>query len=346
MDTLSKTGKYTSARRVQKRNFQRGNKKQTEITKVRRPVNGFLTSVFEPIHTTEINPLFQADNYNYLYQSARKYASLLGENFILEPDPRNFEAVCDKLDALLPKGQGIRLFVKDNRIHFKIINSIHENLLFYIPCKIIDETDGIFRDILVGFFRLFQREQRLTPLLENQNFEMWKSEVEYYEESRGEEIDDDWRTAIQAYMEGEIGKTLKLVDQKPQYSIDELAIVIDSYTPLDKTEKKILNYIRKGLKFLKAGKIMLHYTNQPRLCDEERAVDADNIFMIVYDDDDLIVENLIHYMNEYANEVGYEFFSSINTIITPETKTLAKEDKFILRFFEWINDFTYVLRNR
>lgn len=336
--------KHPKQRTVPKRYPVGSSGSQEKVTKVGKPVNGFLTSVFKPIYETDVNPLFRPENYCYLYNSAKNCAGLLGENFVLEHDPRNFEAICDKLDSLLPKDMEVRLFEKNNKIHLKIIDNLADNLLYYIPCKIIDETEGEFRDILIEFFRLLQDKQRMTPLLESQHFEMWKEEVENYYDNMGEEPDDEWMELVKRYVDGDISKTLKLVDEKTAFDVFSLQVLIDHYKPDCEREQKILCSMKKGLNFLKAEKVLLHYTNAPRLRSEEYPVDADETFMIIYDDD-MILENLIEYMNNYACESGYEFFSSVNRTVTPRTRGLFKPDKFVIEFLEWINDFCYVLYN-
>lgn len=340
----SKNRKYLGTGRGTPDHKQGIRKVQKEVAEVGKPVNGFLTSVFKPLKETEINPLYCAGNYHYLYDSAKNYARLLGENFTLKPDPENFEAVCDKLEKLLPGNLEIRLFVKKKRIHLKVINNLDTCTLFYVPCKIIDEAEGEFRDILIEFFRLLQWRQNMTPLLDNQHFEMWQEELDNYYDNNGEEPDDKWMQTVKSYTEGEIARTLNLISEKPVCDEASLLLRIGNYTTSTGKEKKILRYMKKGLKFLRTGKVLFHYTNAPRLYNEEYPVDADNIFMVVYDDD-VIMENLIEYMNSCAMEIGYEFFSSIDKTITPKTKSLAKPDKFISGFLEWINDFTYVLYN-
>lgn len=335
---------HTKQRRVAQRHPVGDTQLQKKTTEVGNPVNGFLTTVFKPFYEADVNPMFQPDSYHYLYDSAKNCAGLLGENFVLDPDPRNFEAICDKLNSLLPNDMEVRLFEKNNKIHLKIIDNLADNLLYYIPCKIIDETEGEFRNILIEFFRLLQDKQRMTPLLESQHFEMWKEEVESYYENTEEEPEDEWMELVKRYIEGDISQTLNLVDQKPEFDVYSLRALIDLYKPASAKEKKILSGMRKGLKLLKTGKVLLHYTNAPRLRSEEYPVDADETFMIIYDDD-LILENLIEYMNNYAYESGYEFFSSVNRTVTPRTKGLFKPDKFVIEFLEWINDFCYVLYN-
>lgn len=343
-----KNRKHIGAREREKRNQQRSPKSSPDTTKVGKSVNGFLTSVFKKRHAASINPLFSSESYDYIYKTAENYARLLGENFTLKADGKNFEAVCNKLDSLLPKGQdlSIRLYVKDHTLQMKLVDSLDYTLLYYIPCKILDQTEGQFRNILLEFFRLLQSQQKLTPLLDSQHFEMWKDEVENYYDNNGEEPDDGWLATFKRYTEGDIFKTLELVDQRPQYDAYSLNTLLDDYMPTtdSKREKKILLLIKKGLNLMKTGKVLLHYTNGPRQSSEDQPVDADNTFMIIYEDD-MIVENVIEYMNNYACETGYEFFSSINKTITPKTKKPVQPDKFVLKFLEWINDFSYVLYN-
>lgn len=337
-------GKHPGQRSLPQQHRAGRKKQQKATTAVREPVTGFLNAVFKPIQETDVNPLFRPGNYYYLYNSAKNCAGLFGKDFDLEPDTQNFEVICDKLDSLLPAGMEARLYEKDGKIHLKIINDLSDNLLYYIPCKIIDESEGEFRDILVEFFRLLQDGQKLTPLLDSQHFEMWQEEVETYEDDTGTRPDDEWVKLLKRYTGGDISDTLNLVNRKPVSDVSSLNARIKCYKPVCTGEKELLSCIRKGLGFLKTGKALLHYTNAPRLHSGDYPVDADNTFMVIYDDD-MILDNLIRYMNDYACESGYEFFSSVNRTVTPRTKGIPGPDKFVDGFLKWINDLCYVLYN-
>lgn len=281
----------------------------------------------------------------YLYRSAMNYARLLGKELAVDARQRDFTLLVDALNALLPRGQELRLEVRQQGLHLRVIDDLETNTLYYLPCKILDQTEGEFRQIILAFFRMLHTTQRLTPLTGIRYFEYLQEEVDQYADGMNEEAETEWTTLMKSYTEGAVSLTLNRIQEPPGCTAAELALRTRAYIPAGPAEQEILEQIAAGLVLLATGKALLNHTNAPRGCGEEWPVGAEHLFLIIYDDD-RVSENLIEYMNAEAQECGYEFFSSVDSRLSPRTKRPARPDGFVPRFIQWLNAFSYVLYNR
>lgn len=304
--------------------------------RVRKSNNGFLTVVFKSFPIGDFNPLFTEENYKHLYESALVYARLQGSSKPLVYDPMDFEVVYSYLGDVLPKSQECRITAEDdNRLRLWIFDTEHEDhTLYYLPCSIIARSEGLFRDILVSFFSLFQHRQRLTPLGESMYFEYIREEFYSTDEA---DLDEDWVELVKRYFEGDIGEILELLEEKPKYSIRKLRKILPEFVPNNKREHNMKMLIVEGLRFLSRKGFIRTYAVPPDI-DEDYAwpVEIDNVIQIIYDSD-AVSESQVEFYNECAQESGFEFISGGWMEITPQTTSLLTVSKYVRDFMNWLN---------
>lgn len=305
--------------------------------RLRKSNNGFLSVVFKPFPIGEFNPLFSQENYSYLYESVLVYTRLIGgHSDPLNYDPMNFEALHKYLCKCLPAGQECRITARDDeRLQLWVFDTEHEDhTLYYLPCNIIARSEGLFRDILILFFALFQQRQRLTPLSESMYFEYIREEFYSIDEA---DLDKDWVELVKRYFEGNIGEILELIEDKPGNSVKRLRQLLSGFIPGNRREHNLKKLIAEGLKFLSKKGSIRNYAVPPEV-DEDYAwaIEIDNVIQIIYDAD-AVNESQVQYYNECAQESGFEFISGGWIEITPQTTELLKISKYVRDFMNWLN---------
>lgn len=301
-----------------------------------RPANGFLTARFSPIPISDFDPLFSHKNFMYLYKSVKNYLGLLGVETKTNPDSKDIEALCKELGEHLEQHQEYMLYEKDGCLHLKVMDNREDYQFYFIPCAIIDRTEGILKEILVSFFSLLQRSQRLTPLSESYFMEMMYEDVYCQRWDNDTDNPSEWDLLLKEYQEGNIRQTLDLVEKDNKYSIPEMKGIIKEYIPASEKESSLLGIILKGLDLFRQGKAILHYAKYPDIdYDYYPAIDIDRIFQIVYDDD-LMLENQIDFTMHEVQESAFEFISGGSIELTPETKEVLKIDEYVIDFIDWL----------
>jgi hypothetical protein len=311
-------------------------------TEVRESGNDFLTSIFKPIRTIDIDPLYSEANYKYLYDSAKNYTGLLNKGFNIEYNPTDFNSLYTEFDKKVPEGQSLYIFEKDNKLHFKITQAYDNNTLYYIPCEIIDQSSGVFRDILIDFFCILKYTQKLTSQMDSYHCSGLLEELEYQEESGELDIDDDYLQLLKSYKDGDIAKTLDLVNSHPKCAPCELQKIISEYKPQSEKESEILVLLLQGLEILKYEISIFQYAEVPNSYDPagygEVPMSADELVMIVYADD-IIVENMIESVNMSCQECECEYFCAGIVELSPDTEQAMQPEWFVVNFLEWLSKF-------
>lgn len=319
--------------RYQKRNNQSQKNHQT----VGKSANDFLTAVFEPLWIADYNTIYSKNNYNYLYDSAFNYASLLGIEFKSPSKYPDFKKLYTDFKAVLPAEQCCELVQEGDDLFFQIYEDKEEGKLYFVPCHIIDQADGDLKEIYISFFSIFQKTQGLVCLSEIPLYEMLCSDLP----DNGQiDKEDEWMMILNEYENGEIGNTLKLIDNEPKFTIRQLINRIKKYKPQSEKEEKILSLIMEGLTLFKLNKKIMDFSFFPHE-DEDYydcyyPVDLNRFILIVYEKD-LMFENLFSWTCDEANESGYEILSSGFDFISPKTEILIKTDDYVSRFLNWIN---------
>lgn len=325
-----------------------GSEKNKEVTpQTGKPTNDFLNTVFKPIHIADYEPLYDKENYNYLYDSAKNYARLLKKDFNLPKEYRNFLKLYETFRDLLPENNRLELVQDGNYLSFQVIDDREEGLLYMIPCEIIDSAQGELREIYICFFCLLRQTQGLSSLLEeNCCFDMMTMELPERELT---EEDDEWMHLLADYNDGDINKALKLVDEAPKYTIRALQNKIKKYRAQHEKKWKMLEKMLEGLKLFSKKKRIVNYAFFPKEDEEYHdtyyAVPIDRIIQIVYSTSDQFFENLFQWTCEEANQGGYDILSGGDMLITPDTKITVTPDEYVINFLKWLNEFCYELND-
>jgi len=306
-----------------------------------KPTNDFLTTVFKPIHIADYEPLYSKENYNYLYDSAKNYARLLNKEFNLPKRYRNFLELYETFRDLLPDKNRLELVQEGNYLSFQVIDDREEGLLYLIPCEIIDNAVGELRDIYICFFCLLRQTQGLSSILEeNPCFDMICMDLPERELT---EEDDDRLHLLADYSDGEINKTLQLIEEPPKYTIRTLRNKIKKYEPQSNREKLIMESMLEGLTLFSKKRQIVNYAFFPKEDEEYHdtyyVLPIDRTIQIVYSTNDMFFDNLFDWTCDEANQGGYEILSGGDLLITPDTKITVTADTYVIDFLKWLNKF-------
>lgn len=311
-------------------------------TKVRKSGNDFLTFTFKPIHTIDINPLYSEESYRCIYDSAKNYTSLLNKEFNVKYDPRDFNSLFTEFDKKVPEYQSLYIFEREDKLCFKITQAYNDNTLYYIPCEIINQTEGTYRDILIDFFCILKYTQKLTPQKDSYHCSVLLDDLDYQEECGELDLEDEYMQLLKRYKDGDIHNTLELVNSIPKYTPFELQQIIANYEPQSVKESDILVLLLQGLELLKHEISILEYAEVPNSFDPsecgEVPISADDLIMIVYADD-MVAENMVESINMSSEVAESEYFCAGIIELSPDTENVLEPEWFVENFLEWITKF-------
>lgn len=326
-DSAERTGKLPENR------YKR--KKEKSHSRVQDPGNDFLKEQFNDISLIDNDPLFSEKNYAYLYDSARNYAGLLENEFTEAYEPKEFRKLYTALDSIIPQGQVLSLSEREGLLYFSVSEPSYSNMLFYIPCEIVDKTEGKFREILLEFFRILKFTQGLQAQKDSYHCDGLFQEIEMYEDE-GIEVRHEHLDLLKSYNDGAIGKTLSLINEHPEYAPNELRSILAKYEPASDREEKVLKLIDEGLELMEPEIPILRYAKAFDLDpDGYIPMGAEELIMIVYADD-WMVGQMIESVNVSCSECEPELFCVGDLDLTPQTDCLMRKDGFVESFISWV----------
>lgn len=335
--TPSETGVYPTAGVNQKTNNTRSKQHQKNAIKVRKSTNDFLTSSFKPIPVIECDTRFSSDNYTFLFESAKNYCSMIDKEFDLVPDGKSFRKLYETFNRLLPNKQILYIVEEEGRLQYKIVQSMRDNTLYYIPACILNKTKGRLKNITACFLQHLHRSQKLDNIKNTYHWESFENDYEEYRDS--EELDEEYLGYLKDYLHGKISKYLDLATAKPTLELYELVDLIQSYKPRRKKDRELIELIEEGIYLLDQNKCIMHYAEAPEGCNEEcEPIRADELIMIIYDDD-IICQYMIENVNTSSQESDSEYFSCGELLITPDTEMPFEADDYAIHFIEWLAKF-------
>lgn len=313
---------------------------QAKNSRAGKPANGFLTTVFKPLHAGEFYPEYSEVNYRRMYESVMNYAGLLKRELSVKYDPFDWKTLFDRFREVLPENNEFKLAIDDDEEILKMElwlydDRYNDHHLYYLPCHIIDGSEGLFREILVSFFRLLRHKQRLNVITETCFFEMM-------EEQMSEEGEDgqesEWYADLNPYVNGYKKELFDLISLKPGISVQALEKIVCGFCPKCRRESNLKPLILEGLELFKKRKPILRYGHFPEEDYDTYTVGIDEVIQISYQADSF-QDEYIRYLNESAQESGFEFISAGKMELSPTTKRLLKPDKYVIRFMDWLNRF-------
>lgn len=322
-----------------KKHIERREEPKKTVAKVRKSNNGFLTTVFKPLYVGLFNPIFSEKNYRYIYNSMMNYARLLGIKLDVAYNPENLKELYFSFRKILPPNQDCRLKTneEDNKIKLFIHDNLYENNhLYYLPCNIIDKQEGLFRDILLVFFAHLHQKQRIDLITEGMYFEMISEQIECNED---DDVDKEWLAEINYYKKGYKKDLFDLIEGKPRSSLKELHKQLKAIKPNNQRQINLIKLMVEAIPLLAKDKCIFHYGMPPDYCGEDDyTIEMGEIIKIIYEYD-FLVEDHVQYLNECAQESGFDFICAGVKEITPKTKCPLKLDKYVIDFMNWIDKF-------
>lgn len=303
-----------------------------------KPANGFLTTVFKPLHAGEFYPEYSEGNYRRMYESVMNYARLLKRELSVKYDPYDWKTLFDSFGKALPGDNEFKLAIDDKEETLKIElwlydDRYNDQRLYYLPCGIIDRSEGLFREILVSFFRLLRHRQGFNVITESCFFEMMEEQLDE-ESEEGQE--SDWAAHFNLYVNGYKKGLFDLISLKPKHSVKALEKMVCGFHPQCRCEANLKPLILEGLELFKKRKKILWYGTCPQEDYDTYTVGIDEVIQISYQADSY-QDEYIRYLNETAQESGFEYISAGKMELTPTTKRLLKPDKYVIRFMDWLN---------
>lgn len=304
-----------------------------------RPVgNGFLKAVFETKPAIDVLPVLSEASYRYLYESAKNYAGLVGREWKLKYDPKDFRSLDVAFSkTILEKDEYANINEKNMRPYFTIYKILCKNTLIYIPASCIDIAEGQFREILVSFLSHLEKAQNMDNFINSNDFEYLKDELDYYEYNPKEAEDNAFADQCKAYVSGHVKEVFEEIGAKPKYDFPALEKHINEYSPNER-ECDLLVQLKDGVRYLKSGNSMMYRIEQELdedyTDDEDYSLSQQQIMRIVYDDDE-ILSWVIEGINNISQ--GYGSYVKLGEVhISPTTKRPIQYDKDAHHFFNWV----------
>jgi hypothetical protein len=343
--TLQPSGKHTLKRVAADRHFAGDRRSKKDASPGGKPAGNFLNTVFRPIPATRFHSLFNRDNYDFLYRSAKNYSKLLGSSFDLKKQEKDFAGLFRHFEGLLPEGQHLLLKEEGKRLLFKIFfgNDFLIGEVFFIPIEILNKTEGKIRDIILTFFQLFQQRHKLARKEHLCDYELI---VEDYLDGWYENEDDPKVEAfLKSYRTGYIHDTFSLVYRQPNLSTGKLAKLIESYMPKNEKEENLLISVKQGINILNRNRSIFDYVCRPGK-DDENFYDADDdciieagrLIRFIYSGSDYVTDGYLEYINTESCDLANEYFPRNSLTLSPDTVKLLEVD-FVECFFTWLTEF-------
>ena len=344
-------GKHILSGTVPFGNFTRRKLSKADKTAGGKPASNFLNTVFSPIPAFRFNRLFNRDNYDFLYESARNYSTLLGSSFDFSIQENDFTGLFQYFEELLPGEQQLLLIEKNKKLSFQIRFGCDFLIgeVFFIPIEILNKTEGVFRDILLLFFQFFHQRH---CFFKKENFYDYELIVDCYIENwLEEEQEPEILDFLKAYKEGYIHDTFSLIYQKPKRSIGELEKLIEKYIPQNDREENLLATVRQGVTIMNMGKNIFSYACRPKKNDghfydveEDCVIEAERMLRLVYSNSDYVTDNYLEYINTESDNLPNEYFPRQSVDLSPNTNRLLEVD-FVECFFTWLMEFIQALKS-
>ena len=317
---------------------QKGRKGTKTVPKAK---NGFLNTIIKPISISQSEPLFSEENYMSMYESAKNYAKLLGKTFSLEADPEDFRKLFITLRNMLPQEHDLDLTSEDKDLYFVVTDDRAKDLTYFIPLKIISETQGKLQRIYRSFFALLRKWQEVSGFTID-------TFIHYIEHDISQTERLEWEELKKEYKQGEISKIFAGLEKEPEYDLEELKKQIKAYNGRRVKTKAVLNLMSEGLELFDKGKVFDHYCcplEDEYYYESYCPVDMKCLISFVYAPDDLMTRKLHRYIEDEAHEQGYEFLIYELVRLSPCTKKPLEESEFLISFMDWLKRFCDELRN-
>lgn len=285
-----------------------------------------------------MNPIFSDENYQYVYDSVVNYLRLLGKEDQINYNSNDFRDLLVNFEKILCADDEDMYvaYVRDlkGKLTIKIANRELSQTLYYLPCCIVEKTRGKFKKMLIAFFSLLEKNQKMISFIDSSDFEYLKDEYDFGVESgEFEEEDSDISTCIK----GDGYKLLELISCKSEYSLEDVCDYFLKFKPKSRIEERLKPMLIRGLELITSGKIIMHYFDQD--CDvyNDYEVDTCNVVRIVYKVDHLC-DWLVESFNNACDGASCIYITKGEKILSPDTIDVLTRDPFPDDFLNWYEE--------
>lgn len=284
-------------------------------------------------------------NYEYLLDSARRYAELAGQKIEHYPEDSpgaGIISVYSQLKSIV--GNDIEINIQPNgaRLEFVLWDRYEwgEHSLYWIPLEFIGKLPPKFKRLVISFFHQFNKSMKFGVPDDQDGLDWimeWKSEVI----GNSCEDDDDRKEAIEDLENytkgGRIYRFLERIKTRNYYK--DLHRALAKYEPQTEYERKLVALMQEGMKFIGGDVPTIFRYAYDEYYDEddyEDCVEMEQRFMFVYSFRDSIMQGYIDYLNDIAGNY-HEVFPCATLILSPDTDTLLTKDAFPGELFGYLD---------
>lgn len=311
--------------------------------------NAFLKTKFPPVAPAVVTRQWEGkecnyitgDNYSYLLESAKNYASLMGVELKHNPGGSIGEGISNIYDELDGITGEINLNIEtcEDRLQF-ILWKYHPwgNYTFYwLPVRFTESLNPGLRKIALSFIHGFMHSNGMVTT--NNAFD-----VEWVLEWAREDLDrcdppdrESSLKLIESYQSGRIYRLMERINNKCYYK--NLPAALRRYIPGNEFERRLIKLFTEGLRFIGRDKPSIMSYGYDPLDDEDRdyhPVDMERMIRIVYDNDDFVTEWMMDWANQELRE-SYDISPATYFPISPCTTELFSMDEYPDHFFKWFD---------
>lgn len=291
------------------------------------------------------------ENYGFLRDSYFRYAGLMGVEASHSPSGTLNESIVQlyyDLQTMLPDRTGVNLELYDGRLHFMLwkYHQWGNCQLYYFPVKFLHRVNTELRRISISFLHKLTHANGFGSIMDCDEHEGIMEGV-YSDYSPADEGGDYVRSRrrIEAYQNGYIHRLMERIDRKSYH--DNLHDALCGYNATGKEESDLVAAMLDGLDFLDPAKPIMHYAYDPFYEEEPdiRPVGLERQICLVYDDDDIVTNTLVEFINSDYQE-SYEIIPISTQRLTPQTESLFKvTDDYPERFFRWADRFISTIKS-
>lgn len=291
------------------------------------------------------------ENYEFLRDSYSRYAGLLNVKTAHTPGRTLNESISQlyyDMETILPDNIGVNFELYGGRLHFTLwkCHQWGNCRLYYFPVKFLNKINTDLRRISISFLHQLMHANRFGSIMDCDEHECIIECVhaDYSSEDEGGEYIRN-RRRIEAYQTGFIHKLMKRIERKSYH--DNLYDALCGYNATGKPESDLVTAMLDGLDFLNPVKPIMHYAYDPFYEEEPdiRPIDLERQICLVYDDDDIVTNTLVDFINSDYQE-SYELIPVSTLKLTPQTESLFRvTDDYPERFFRWADKFIDVIKS-
>ena len=337
---ISDTRRNINERARAKKDRSRGRQvPKARPSKIDRPRNDFLRKRFKPLKAVSVLPEFSDENYNFIYDSAKNYSNLLGSSFDL-PHDGDFAKLYTALGKIIKQKDQRLIFIdEDGDLKLKVSykTDFLQKWVYFIPCRIINFSNGRFKEIMARLLRCFIGNGVTTV------YDFWDYEMitDSWECNDIEHDDPETFELLKSYTEGDIKQAFKYIQSFP-YDLLVLEKMLRRYKPSNEHEAKLIELAQEGVEIFNLNEAIFSYVVGPDEVDEEydvgdyNIIEADRLIRLVYDREDAITDSIIEVINTDTQDGYSEYIPATSLELTPETNTILTPG-YPEIFFKWVN---------